>query len=69
VLLTLREGVVTLLASVAIMLDYEAVLKRRENLAVMGATIGGVNDFLDGLARLAEPAARGFSHAARDPRR
>ncbi|HET6234128.1 MAG TPA: putative toxin-antitoxin system toxin component, PIN family [Acetobacteraceae bacterium] len=69
VLLAGRKGVITLLASVAIMLEYEAVLKRSENLAAMGAFPSEIDTFLDGLALLAEPVAPGFSHrpSIRDP--
>jgi putative PIN family toxin of toxin-antitoxin system len=69
VLLAMREGAITLLASVAIMLEYEAVLKRRENFAAIGASASDVDTFLDGLALLAEPVALGFSHrpSIRDP--
>lgn len=69
VLLAVREGAITRLASVAIMLEYEAVLKHPANLAVVGASATGVDAFLDGLAFLAEPVARGFSHrpSIRDP--
>ena len=69
VLLALRDGAITLLASVAIMLEYEAVLKRSENLAAIGASTNDVDTFLDGLALLAEPVAPGFSHrpSIRDP--
>ncbi len=60
VLLAIREGAVTLLASVAIMLEYEAFLKRPANLAAAGASTTGVGVFLDGLASVAEPVAHGF---------
>lgn len=69
VLRAIREGAVTLLASVAIMLEYEAVLTRPEHLAAARLSQGDIAAFLDGLALLAEPVAPGFSHrpAIRDP--
>ena len=69
VLLAIREGVITLLASVAIMLAYESVLKRGENLVAMGASAGELDVFLDALALLAEPISPGFLHrpSIRDP--
>jgi predicted nucleic acid-binding protein len=51
------------------MLEYEAVLKRRENLIAMHASANDIDAFLDGLAFLVEPVAPGFSHrpTIRDP--
>jgi putative PIN family toxin of toxin-antitoxin system len=69
VLQAIREGAITLLVSVAIMLEYEAVLKRRANLAAIGASARELDIFLDSYALLAEPVERGFSHrpSIRDP--
>lgn len=69
VLLALREGAFTLLVSVAIMLEYESVLKRASNLAVMDASAAEIDGFLDALALLAEPVTPGFFHrpSIRDP--
>jgi putative PIN family toxin of toxin-antitoxin system len=55
------EGAVVSLASVAMILEYEAVLKRPEHLAAMGLTAGDVDAFLDHWSGLVEPVAAHFS--------
>jgi putative PIN family toxin of toxin-antitoxin system len=69
ILLAIREGAITLLASVAIMLEYESVLKRGDNLSVIGASAAEIDMLLDALALLAEPVSPGFFHrpSIRDP--
>ncbi len=69
VLLAIRERAITLLASVAIMLECESVLKRGENLAAMDASAAEIDVFLDALAFLVEPISLGFFHRPmiRDP--
>ena len=51
----LREGRFTALVSVPLMLEYEAVLKRPEHLAVAGRTPVMTDAFLDALCLLCEP--------------
>jgi len=48
ILLAIEEKVITPLASVATILEYEAVLKRPANLAATGLTRQDTDDFLDG---------------------
>jgi putative PIN family toxin of toxin-antitoxin system len=48
------------LASVALMLEYEAVLKRSENLRAFGLDLSEVDRFLNSLALLLEPVAPFF---------
>jgi putative PIN family toxin of toxin-antitoxin system len=55
------EGAIVPLASVAMMLEYEAVLKRSEHLVAMGLTAGEVDRFLDHWAGLVEPVVAHFS--------
>lgn len=47
-------------ASVAMMLEYEAVLKRPEQLAAFGLTVSEIDTFLDGLALLLRPVTPFF---------
>jgi putative PIN family toxin of toxin-antitoxin system len=63
------EGVITLLAGVATMVEYEAVLKRPEHLVEMGLDTGDVDVFLDNIAALCEPVFPDFSYrpSIRDP--
>lgn len=51
----LREGRFRALASVPLMLEYEAALKRPEHLAVGGRTEATINAFLDALCLRCEP--------------
>jgi putative PIN family toxin of toxin-antitoxin system len=44
-----------LLVSAALLIEYEAVLKRIEHRAASGASVEDVDGLLDGLARIAEP--------------
>ena len=50
----------TLLASVPLMLEYEAVLTRPEHLKEIGLRAEEVNDVLDGLAAVIEPVTLRF---------
>lgn len=49
------QGAFTMLASVPLFLEYEAVLTRDENLAAAGISAIAILDFLDYLALLVEP--------------
>ncbi|MDR3056465.1 MAG: hypothetical protein LBU53_13915 [Zoogloeaceae bacterium] len=51
----LREGCFTALASVPLLLEYEAVLKRPEHLQPGGSTLAMTDDFLDALCLHVEP--------------
>lgn len=51
----LRDERFTLLASVPLFLEYEAVLKRREQLDIGGRSVEMVDAFLDALSLRAEP--------------
>ena len=62
ILMGVRAAAITPLVNVAIMLEYEAVLKRPRNLASTGLTATEVDQFLDAWATFAEPVPRGFSH-------
>src|SRR4051794_31440773 len=44
-----------ILVSAALLIEYEAVLKRAEHRAARGASIDDIDGLLDGFARLAEP--------------
>ncbi|MBX9702055.1 MAG: putative toxin-antitoxin system toxin component, PIN family [Acetobacteraceae bacterium] len=68
-LLAAQAGVVRLLAGVALMVEYESVLKRPENLTAMGLEGTMVDAFLDDLAAMVDPVTPHFSHrpAVRDP--
>lgn len=61
-LIGVRTAAITPLVNVAMMLEYEAVLKRPRNLASTGLTGTEVDQFLDQWAALAEAVPRGFSH-------
>src|SRR5579875_665859 len=50
----------TLLVSVPLMLEYEAVLVRHEHLAASGLTVDEVNAVLDALAATGEPVRLPF---------
>jgi predicted nucleic acid-binding protein len=50
-------GEATLLLSVPLALQYEAVLKRPEHLARSGATVAEIDTLLDALAAVCEPVA------------
>lgn len=56
----LRSGRLVVVASVALMLEYEAVLTRSEHLAAMGLSRHEVGTLLDGLAALVEPVTPHF---------
>jgi putative PIN family toxin of toxin-antitoxin system len=56
----LRAGRLVVVASVALMLEYEAVVTRPEHLAVIGLSRDEVNRLLDGLAALVEPVTPHF---------
>jgi predicted nucleic acid-binding protein len=55
VLSALRQGRFVALASVPLLLEYEAVLKRPEHLQAGGRTLAMTNAFLDALCRVIEP--------------
>jgi len=57
------------IANVSMMLEYEAVLKRPENLRAAGLTLAEIDDFLDSFALLVVPAPSYFlwRPALRDP--
>lgn len=65
----LRAGKLTTVASVAMMIEYEAVLKRPEHLAALGITEADVDGFLDALAILVKPVTPHFlwRPSLRDP--
>jgi putative PIN family toxin of toxin-antitoxin system len=54
-LLSALDGEIRVLASVPLMIEFEAVLTRPEQLAATGLTIGETNDVLDAVAAVAEP--------------
>lgn len=54
------EGSVTLLANVALVLEYEAVCSRQEHRVAAGLTPREVMNFVDAVAALAEPVASHF---------
>ena len=56
----LREGRLTAVASVPMMLEYEAVLMRPEQRQATGMSVQDVQDFLDGLAALLVPVTPHF---------
>ena len=55
ILASLRQGKFVALASVPLMLEYEAVLNRPEHLACGGRTVMMTADFLDALCLFMEP--------------
>jgi len=59
-LLMALEGGFELLASVPLMIEYEAVLTRQEHLEEIGLDMGEVNAVLDALARVCRPVALRF---------
>jgi putative PIN family toxin of toxin-antitoxin system len=63
------EGAIVPLASVAIMLEYEAVLKRPEHLLRMRLETDDIDRLLDNWAALVEPVVPYFSYrpSIRDP--
>ncbi len=58
------QGVFVPLASVATMIEYEAILKRPEHLSEMGLEASDVDTFLDNWALLAEPVFPHYSYKA-----
>lgn len=54
------DGGFDLLASVPLMIEYEAVLTRPEHLLAIGLTAGEVNQVLNALAKIAIPVAFRF---------
>jgi len=54
------EKRITLLASVPLMIEYEAVLTRPEHLQVSGISVGEMNAVLDAVAAVAEPVRLSF---------
>jgi putative PIN family toxin of toxin-antitoxin system len=69
IILAVRAGVVVPLASTAIMVEYEAVLKRDEHLRAAGLAAADVDAFLDAWSAHVEPVAPGFTHrpSIKDP--
>src|SRR5437870_8681293 len=63
------EGAIVPLASVAMMLEYEAVLKRPEHLLRMRLQSNDIDRFVDNWAALVEPVMPYFSYrpSIRDP--
>ena len=59
-LLTVLEGGAELLASVPLMVEYEAVLTRPEHLDAISLTAREVNDILDAVARVCIPVPLRF---------
>jgi putative PIN family toxin of toxin-antitoxin system len=59
-LLAALDRRIIVLASVPLMLEYEAVLTRREQLAITGLTPAETNAILDALAAVAEPVTFRF---------
>ena len=59
-LLTALEEGFELLASVPLMIEYEAVLTRAEHLEAIGLDIGEVNEILDAMARVCTPVPLQF---------
>jgi predicted nucleic acid-binding protein len=55
-----RHGRLTLLASVALALEYEAVCGRPEHRLAAGLSAGEVNVFVDAIVALAEPVTMHF---------
>lgn len=53
-------GRVTLLATTALLLEYESVLTRSEQLAASGVSLDGARDFLDRVAALVLPVTPWF---------
>lgn len=68
-LLAVRERAIRPLATVAMMLEYEAVLKRPQHLAATHLEVEEVDAFLDNLAQFAEPVVPHYSYrpTIRDP--
>lgn len=60
-LLAAYEGAITPLASVAMMLEYEAVLKRPAHLVAIGLEVEEIDRLLDHWATLVEPVASHYS--------
>jgi putative PIN family toxin of toxin-antitoxin system len=54
------DGVFDLLASVPLMIEYEAVLTRSEHLEASGLTASEVNEILDAVAKVANPVRLRF---------
>jgi len=63
------ERRLTLLASVPLMIEYQAVMTRPSHLAAAGLSAGEVSGLLDAVAAVAEPVRLAFlwRPAARDP--
>ena len=59
-LLAALDRKLVVLASVPLMLEYEAVLTRPEHMDKIGVTAGEINEVLDALAAVAEPVALRF---------
>ena len=62
ILLAAGERIVVPLCNVAMMLEYEEVLKRQPNLTATGMTEASVDTFLDAFSALVEPVPPGFAH-------
>ena len=62
ILLAVSERAVSPMCNVAMMLEYEEVLKLQPNLAATRLTEASVDIFLDAFSVLAEPVPPGFAH-------
>jgi putative PIN family toxin of toxin-antitoxin system len=60
ILLTALGGDIVVVASVPLMIEYEAVLTRREQLLATGLTAGETNAVLDAFAAVTEPVLLRF---------
>jgi predicted nucleic acid-binding protein len=58
--MSINYAPLTMLASVPLMLEYEAVLTRPDQLIATGLSVEETNDVLDELASVVEPAAFHF---------
>ena len=54
------EGSLQLLASVPLMIEYEAVLTRPEHLKTTGLDVGEINEILDAMAQVSTPVPLRF---------
>jgi putative PIN family toxin of toxin-antitoxin system len=62
VLQAVDAGVVTPLCNVAMMLEYEEVLKRPDMLVPIGLASAEIDAFLDAFCAFVEPAPSGYTH-------
>jgi len=62
ILIAVGDGAVTPVCNVAMMLEYEEVLKREASLTATGMNATAIDTFLNALSALVEVAPRGYSH-------